>query len=75
MTERIGSWAEGRARAAGIVERLNVQRPLALAAAANPMLAIEHLGYAFEAEARHVIADRLRLAPTTADGSPGVAMR
>jgi hypothetical protein len=49
MTDRIGSWAELRARAADIVERMNAERTLALAAAANPVLAIEHLGYVIDA--------------------------
>lgn len=72
MTERIDSWAELRARAREIIERLNAERRLALAAAANPVLAVEHLGFVIEPEARCAITDRLRLGPEDGERLAGL---
>lgn len=50
-----------------IVERLNSQPGLALAALANPLLAIEELGYELAPEAREEMEDRLRFRPPEAE--------
>jgi hypothetical protein len=67
MPDRIDSWADLQAKAARILKRLNADERLGLAAAANPMLALERLGYVVAPEARPPIADRLRLGPEAAD--------
>lgn len=54
------SWGELQLRISSIVERLNEDRDLAVAAAANPFLALEELGYHVVPEARPEIEDRLR---------------
>lgn len=66
MTNRaritLNSWEEIQERIASIVDELNRNPPLAIAAAANPFEALEELGYRVDAEARPEIEDRLRFA-------------
>lgn len=50
-----------------IVDELNQNQPLAVAAAANPFFALEELGFEVKPEARVVIGDRLRFSPEVAD--------
>jgi hypothetical protein len=61
----IESWAELRRDIESIVDRLNASPALALAAAANPLLALAELGYEIDPAARPAIEDRLRF------GQPG----
>ena len=56
----LNSWEEVQERIASIVDELNKDRSLAIAAAANPFEALEELGYHVDAEARPEIEDRLR---------------
>jgi hypothetical protein len=67
MPDRIDSWSDLQAKAARILKRLNADERLGLAAAANPLLALEQLGYVVTPAARVPIADRLRLGPEAAD--------
>lgn len=67
MNDMISSWQDLQARAATIVERINADAPLAVAAGTNPVLAVEHLGFIIDAEARPAIADRLRLGPDVSE--------
>src|SRR5690606_20090460 len=60
------SWEELQERITSIVDALNADRSLAIAAAANPFAALEELGYQVDAEARPEIADRLRFPPREA---------
>ena len=64
MTNRaritLSSWEEVQERIASIVDELNKDPPLAIAAAANPFEALEELGYHVDADARPEIEDRLR---------------
>jgi hypothetical protein len=62
----LGSWAEARANIRQILEGLNAAPALALAAAANPILALEELGYRIAPEARREVEDRLRFRPREA---------
>jgi len=57
---RIGSWAQARREVAAILEKINADPALALAAAANPLLALQELGYDVSPTARQEIADRIR---------------
>lgn len=57
---KISSWDQLRKQIVSIVSELNRDPRLALAAAANPMLALEELGYDVRDEARIAIEDRLR---------------
>ena len=66
MAERIDTFPDLQARAGEILDRLRSAPILALAAAANPLLAVEHLGYQFDPKTRPGIADRIRLGPTAA---------
>jgi hypothetical protein len=72
MRDRIESWSDLQAKAAQILDRLNADDRLALAAAANPLLALEQLGYVIAPEARTPIADRLRLGPDAAGTLTGL---
>jgi hypothetical protein len=62
----IRSWEQLQERIASIVDQLNEDRTLALAAAANPFTALEELGYHVEPGARAEIEDRLRFPPKEA---------
>lgn len=63
----ITSWSELQREAETIVERLNADQQLALAAAANPLLALAELGYHVEPGARAEIEERLRFKPDDAE--------
>ena len=56
----VTSWEEIQARIEPIVAALNADTDLAIAAAANPFLALEELGIHVAPEARPEIEDRLR---------------
>jgi len=60
------SWEELQQHIAAIVDGLNDKPALAVAAAANPFMAIEELGYVVAPEARAPIEDRLRFKPKDA---------
>lgn len=64
--EAISSWEDLQREASAILERLNADATLGLAAAANPLLALEELGYEIEASARPDIEARLRFGPRVA---------
>jgi hypothetical protein len=59
-TVAITSWEELRARVSELLAALNGDTNLAIAAAANPILALEELGYQVAAESRRAIEDRFR---------------
>ncbi|MEU1728925.1 hypothetical protein [Nonomuraea sp. NPDC005692] len=67
MSKTIDSWADLQRAAAAILRRMNDHPTLARAAAANPVLAIERLGYTITPHARPGITDRLRLGPEAAE--------
>lgn len=62
----VQSWAELREHVRTIAGRLNEEEDLAVAAAANPVLALEELGYRIAPGARGEIVDRLRFPPEEA---------
>ena len=62
----ITSWDDLHGHEREIVEALNADPALALAAAANPILAMEELGFEFDAAARPAIEARFRFRPRTA---------
>lgn len=64
--ERLRSWDEIRDKMPQIVARLNSNVALAVAAAANPFLALSELGYEVAPEAQADIEDRLRFSPDAA---------
>ena len=59
----IGSWADLQDEIRSIVEEVNADPSLGLAAAANPLFALEELGYEIDPAARRGIEDRLRFGP------------
>src|SRR3954451_24783752 len=63
MAEPIRTWHDLQGRVVELLERLNADQQLAIGAAANPLLAIEELGYQIDDEARASLADRLRHGP------------
>lgn len=62
----VDSWEQLREHIASIVGELNRHPLLAIAAAANPLFALEELGFDVKPEARVVIGDRLRFSPEVA---------
>jgi hypothetical protein len=63
----IDSWDQLQKLAPALLERVNADQALALAAATNPIIALEELGYEIHPSARTEIEDRFRLgAPRTA---------
>jgi hypothetical protein len=65
-SEPISSWEDLQKEISEILDRLNADTALGLAAAVNPVLALEELGYRFEASARPAIEARLRFGPKVA---------
>jgi len=62
----IGSWDDLRNAAAELVRTINADERLALAAAANPLYAVEECGYQIRPDARIEIEERIRFRPETA---------
>jgi len=62
----LNSWKEAQQQIGSIVSRLNANHALMLAAAANPLFALEELGYAVDENARQEFEDRIRFGETTA---------
>ncbi len=60
---RITSWAQIQERIQFIVERLNANPSLALAAAVNPLYALEELGLDIDPAVRPAIEQRVRFKP------------
>lgn len=58
-------WEKLQDRISSILDQLNANQDLALAAAANPLFALEELGYEIDPQARSEIEDRLRFDPPT----------
>lgn len=56
----IGSWKEAQTVAPTVLERLNADPPLLMAAASNPVLALEELGYHIAPSFREEFVDRVR---------------
>src|SRR4051812_11611067 len=56
----ISSWKAAQALIPEILERLNADQPLLLAALANPLFALEELGYEIEPSFEEELIDRLR---------------
>ncbi|MBQ1017781.1 hypothetical protein KBX71_07850 [Micromonospora sp. D93] len=67
MVDQINTFSDLQARAGVILARLNAAPAVAIAAATNPLLAVEHLGYEFNPDTRTGIGDRIRLGPTAAE--------
>ncbi|MBM7492981.1 hypothetical protein JOD64_004203 [Micromonospora luteifusca] len=67
MADQINTFSDLQARAGVILGRLNAAPAVAIAAATNPLLAVEHLGYQFNPDTRTGIGDRIRLGPTAAE--------
>lgn len=57
---RINSFSQLQRSVSSILEAVNADRVFALAAASNPLIALEELGYQIESAARPEIADRIR---------------
>jgi hypothetical protein len=57
---RLDSWEQARREVPAILEKINADPALALAAAANPLLALEELGYDLAPNVRKEFADRIR---------------
>lgn len=62
----IDSWEQLQERVQDLLERINADSMLALAAAANPILALEELGFDINPAARDEIETRFRFHPRTA---------
>jgi competence ComEA-like helix-hairpin-helix protein len=62
----VGSWEQLQTNIESILEQMNASPQLALAAAANPLLALEELGYDIDPAARSEITRRLRFSPRIA---------
>jgi hypothetical protein len=62
---RIDSWEEAQEQVASLLEQLNANPALALAAAANPLFALEELGYEINPQVRLEFEERLRFRPRT----------
>jgi hypothetical protein len=60
---RIKSYSELDGELESIVAQLNAEPGLAIAALANPVLALEELGYQLDGEVRQEVEDRLRFTP------------
>lgn len=60
MKMELKSWKAAQAEIATIVERVNADPALALAATTNPLHAIEEVGYAIEPAMREEFEDRIR---------------
>jgi hypothetical protein len=56
----ISSWKEAQTVAPTVLERLNADPPLLMAAASNPILALEELGYNIAPSFREEFVDRVR---------------
>ncbi|MEU8330957.1 hypothetical protein [Micromonospora sp. NPDC048839] len=67
MADQINTFADLQARAGVILARLSAAPAVAIAAATNPLLAVEHLGYEFNPDTRTGIGDRIRLGPSAAE--------
>jgi competence ComEA-like helix-hairpin-helix protein len=64
MVQRtVNSWEQLQANIESILDQINDNPPLALAAAANPLLALEDLGYEIEPVVRVEIERRVRFSP------------
>lgn len=61
--EPINSWDQLQAVIGDIVDALNANSALVRAAAVNPLLALEELGYELTPEARNDVEERLRFEP------------
>jgi hypothetical protein len=64
---RLESWAQARRQIAEMVDRVNADPDLARAAAANPLLAIEELGYDIAPAVRREFEERIRFGQEIAD--------
>jgi DNA polymerase I-like protein with 3'-5' exonuclease and polymerase domains len=67
MGERVESWHQLQARVRQLLDQIQSNKQLALAAAANPMLALEELGYEFDPQIRLEVEHRFRFGPRTFD--------
>lgn len=63
----VTSWEDLQREVAPIVDRINADQSLALAAAANPLFALEELGFEIDPDAQPEIEDRLRFRPPDAE--------
>lgn len=66
MSKIINSWEQLQQQIVSILEQINANSSLSVAAAANPIHALEEIGYEINPIARPEIEDRLRFEPRTA---------
>jgi hypothetical protein len=66
MSNLVTSWKQLQDDLPSIVDRLSSDSSLAVAAAANPLYALEEFGYQFDPRARQEIEDRIRFGPRKA---------
>ena len=64
--KKIDSWEELQQQITAILSQINADQSLALAAAMNPVLALEELDFEINPETRPSIEDRIRFNPRTA---------
>lgn len=64
--KKIDSWEELQQQITSILSQINADQSLALAAAMNPLLALEELDFEINPETRPSIEDRIRFNPRTA---------
>lgn len=69
-SKELNSWKDAQREIVHILARLNADPSLILAAAANPLLALEELGYEIGPDVRQEFEDRLRFGP---DGAAHVS--
>lgn len=66
-TKKITAWTQLQKEVPGILAALDKEPSLALAAAANPLLALEELGYELDEPFKTYVEDRIRFGAKTAD--------
>ena len=67
--KKIDSWEQLQKQIKSIIAKVNADQSMALAAALNPLFAVEELGYEISPEARPSIEDRIRFDRQTAKRS------
>jgi DNA polymerase I-like protein with 3'-5' exonuclease and polymerase domains len=64
--KHLSSWAQAQRQVGTILAKLNEDQDLMLAAAANPLFALEELGYQIDENLKQEFEDRIRFGPRTA---------
>jgi hypothetical protein len=63
--KKIDSWEQAQKQIKSILSKVNADKSLAIAAALNPLFALEELEYDLSPEARQSVEDRIRFEPQT----------